>query len=183
MVVNWITKNWSNILFGLFILLLLIPQTGTPIKVFVNRLLAFSPGVESAEDRIVLQDYNWKLQDMHGQIVDFSDFKGKKVFVNFWATWCPPCIAEMPSMQALYADYQDKAVFVFVTNDDEVIVENFIDKYGYTFPIYKVVSAAPSELETDVLPTTYLINEKGEILIDKTGVADWNSKSVRELLD
>lgn len=181
--VNWIKKNWSNILFGIFIVLLLVPQTGTPIKVFVNRLLAFSPGVESADDRVVLQEYNWQLQDMDGQVVDFKSFKDKKILVNFWATWCPPCIAEMPSMQALYEDYSDKVAFVFVTNDDRAVVAKFINKNGYTFPIYQAVSAAPSELESDALPTTYLINEKGEILIDKTGAANWNSKSVRELLN
>lgn len=181
--VIWIKKNWSNILFGIFIVLLFVPQTGKPIKVFVNRLLAFSPGVESEDDRIVLQNYNWKLQDMNGQIVDFNSFKGKKVLVNFWATWCPPCIAEMPSMQALYNDYKDKAVFIFVTNDERAVIDKFIKKYGYTFPIYQAVSAAPSELETNALPTTYLIDENGKILIDKTGAADWNSETVRELLD
>ena len=170
-------------LFVVLIALLVIPQTGTPIKAFVSRLFAFSPSVENAEDRKVLQSYDWQLADMNGKRVDFSTFKGKKVLVNFWATWCPPCIAEMPSMQALYHDYGDQVVFLFVTHDDKAAIEKFITKHGYTFPIYHEVSPAPVELESNALPTTYLINEKGEILIDKTGAADWNSDKVRSLLE
>lgn len=183
MVVNWIKQNWSNILFGVFIILILVPQTGKPIKVFVNRLIAFSPSVENEADREVLVDYNWNLRAMNGEAVDFNSFNDKKILVNFWATWCPPCIAEMPSMQALYDDYKGKAVFVFVTNDDKAAIDKFIKKHNYTFPIYQAVSSAPLLLETSTLPTTYLINEKGEILIDKTGAADWNSDKVRALLD
>jgi thiol-disulfide isomerase/thioredoxin len=181
--VNWIKKNWSNILFGVLIVLLLVPQTGRPIKVFVNRLLAFSPGVESADDIETLQDYNWKLRDLQGQLIDFKTFKGKKIVVNYWATWCPPCIAEMPSMQALHDDYKDKVAFVFVTNDDEDAIRKFMAKHDYTLPIYRAESDAPRLLETNSLPTTYLINETGEILINKTGAADWNSAEVRGLLD
>jgi thiol-disulfide isomerase/thioredoxin len=181
--VNWIKKNWSNILFVVLIALLVIPQTSTPIKAFVSGLFAFSPSVQDVEDREVLQSYDWQLADMNGTQVDLSTFRGKKVLVNFWATWCPPCIAEMPSMQALYDDYSDKVVFLFVTNDDKATVEKFITKHGYTLPIYHEMSPAPAELQSSALPTTYLINEKGEILIDKTGAADWNSEQVRSLLE
>lgn len=180
---NFIRKHWSNILFGIFILLLFIPQTGKPIKVFVNRLLAFSPSVTAESKRDVLTDYNWKLVDLEGNAVDFNQYRGKKIVLNFWATWCPPCIAEMPSMQALYDDYTDKAVFLFVTNDDDEKIQKFLAKDMYTFPIYKEVSLAPELLQTNSLPTTFVINEKGEILIDKTGAANWNSEKVRALLD
>jgi thiol-disulfide isomerase/thioredoxin len=181
--VIWIKKNWSNVLFGIFVVLLLVPQTGRPIKVFVNRILAFSPSIESADDREILQDYNWILRDRQGETLDFQSLKGKKIVVNFWATWCPPCIAEMPSMQALYNDYKDKAVFIFLTNEDSEAIHKFTDRYGYGFPIYQEVSATPSTLETNTLPTTYIINEKGEILVNKTGAAAWNSANIRSLLE
>lgn len=180
---NWIKDNWSNILFGILIALLLIPQTGKPIRIFMSRLIAFSPSVESEEDREVLTDYQWKLQDLEGNVVDFQAFKGQKLIVNFWATWCPPCVAEMPSLEELYVDYKDKVVFVCVTNDDEATIRKFMNKHKYSLPIYRAVSSAPNILKTGTLPTTYLINEKGEILIDKTGAADWNSEKVRKLLD
>jgi thiol-disulfide isomerase/thioredoxin len=181
--VNWIKKNWSNLLFGVIIVLLLVPQTGKPIKTAIHRLIAFSPGVEEKNEREQLQNYNWLLQSLDGNQVNFKEFEGKKILVNFWATWCPPCIAEMPSMQALYDDYGDKAVFLFVTNDDQDAIDKFMAKNNYSFPIYQARTAAPSELQTNSLPTTYVINEEGEILIDKTGAADWNSETVRGLLD
>ncbi|AWV97068.1 TlpA family protein disulfide reductase [Arcticibacterium luteifluviistationis] len=180
---NWIKKNYGNVLWGLFIVLLFIPQTGTPIKVFINRLIAFSPSVEAVEDRKTLEDYQWQLRDLDGRVVNFQEFKGKKVVVNFWATWCPPCIAEMPSMQALYNDYKDKAVFVFVTNDDREAIDKFISKRHFQIPIYQALSSAPALLEGNSLPTTYLIDESGAILIEKTGAADWNSDKVRALLE
>ena len=180
---NFIKKHWSNILFGVLIVLLFIPQTGRPIRVFVNRLFAFSPSIESEGKRDQLDNYNWNLVDMEGKRVDFNQFKGKKILINFWATWCPPCIAEMPSMQALYDDYEDKVVFLFITNDEDAAISKFLSKHEYTFPIYREGSEAPKLLHTNSLPTTYLINETGEIVIDKTGAADWNTEKVRALLD
>jgi len=151
---NWLKKNYSNVLWGLFIVLLFVPQTGTPIKVFINRLLSFSPSIKAVEDRKTLQDYYWKLMDMQGHVVNFDDFKGKKIVINFWATWCPPCIAEMPSMQALYNDYNEKAVFVFVTNEEKAAIEKFIAKRHYTLPIYQALSPPPTLLEGNSLPST-----------------------------
>jgi peroxiredoxin len=85
-------------------------------------------------------------------------------------------IAEMPSMQALYEDYNDKAVFIFVTNDERASINKFIAKHHYTFPIYQPLSPAPALLEGNNLPTTYLIDQSGNILIKKTGSANWKSK-------
>jgi len=181
--VNFIKKHWSNILFGIIIILLFIPQTGKPIRVFVSRLFAFSPSIESEDKREVLSDYNWQLADLEGNPIDFNQYKGKKIVLNFWATWCPPCVAEMPSMQALYNDYKDKAVFLFVANDDDEAIQKFLTKGNYAIPVYRELTLAPKLLQTNSLPTTYIINEKGEIVIDKTGAADWNSDKVRALLE
>ena len=180
---NFVKKHWSNILFGVLIVLLFIPQTGRPIKVFINRLFAFSPSVESVDERVKLESYNWELVDLNGNSVDFNDFKGKKILVNFWATWCPPCIAEMPSLQALYSDYKNKVVFLFVTNEDDAAISKFLSKNNYDIPIYRRISTPPKAIQTNSLPSTFLINEAGEIVIDKTGAADWNTDKVRALLD
>lgn len=146
-------------------------------------MLAFSPGITDADERKVLSSYDWQLADMQGNRVDFNAFKGKKIVINFWATWCPPCVAEMPSMQALYDDYGDQVVFIFVTNEDKATVSTFLQKNDYTFPVYQPRSIAPAELQSKALPTTYLISEKGEIVIHKTGAADWNTEKVRGLLE
>lgn len=178
----WLKKNWNNVLFGVLILLLLVPQTGKPIKIFVNRLIAFSPSAERIDDRERLEDYYWVLSDMDGNQVNFESFRGKKIILNYWATWCPPCIAEMPRLQDLYNDFGEDVVFLFVTNDEKDLIQKFDAKYGYDIPVFYPLSQAPELLQTNTLPTTYLIDEEGFIVIKKTGAADWNSQKVRALL-
>lgn len=176
-------KHWSNILLGSMILLLLIPQTGRPIKIFLNRLVAMSPNVTEEANRNKLVSYDWKLQSHSGENINFNSFKGKKVVVSFWATWCPPCIAEMPSLQALYDDYGNEVSFLLVTNEQKHVVDEFMTDREFDLPIYYSLSSPISELESQVLPTTFIINEAGEIVVKKIGAADWNSQEVREVLD
>jgi thiol-disulfide isomerase/thioredoxin len=112
-----------------------------------------------------------------------NNAKGKVILINFWATWCPPCIAEMPYLDGLYRDYKDKVVFLFVSNEDASTTQAFLNKKGYALTSIKPISYSPKLLETNSLPTTYLIDKKGGIVIKKTGSADWNSQSFRKTLD
>lgn len=181
--IPFLKKNWSNILFFIFLLLLIIPQTRMPIQVFVQRLISFSPSEKKAENREILTNYNWKLTHLNADEVNFNQSKGKVSLVNFWATWCPPCVAEMPSFQKLFDDYGDKVDFYFVTSEEPDKVKRFMEKNGYSLPIFLQNYKAPDALESNALPTTYLISKSGEIVIDETGAADWNSKKMRALLD
>ncbi len=181
--IPFLKKNWSNILFLAFLALLIIPQTRMPIQVFVQRLISFSPSEKKEENRETLQDYNWTLIQLNAEDVNFSQSKGKVTLVNFWATWCPPCVAEMPSFQKVYDDYGDKVDFYFVTSEKADKVERFMKKNEYTLPIFLQNYEAPEKLQSQALPTTYLISKSGEIVIDETGSADWNSKKMRALLD
>lgn len=176
-------NQWTNIIFAVIILVLIIPATRKPIQIFLNKVLAFSPSVTSEKDRATLVDYNWVLEKNNKDRVEFSEYQGKVVFVNFWATWCPPCIAEMPSLQLLYEDYQDKIVFLFVSDEDRETVSGFLNRKQFTFPAYRPLSNAPKPLNGSTLPTTYLIDKQGNIVIQKVGAADWNSEKVRETID
>ncbi|MCG2419432.1 TlpA family protein disulfide reductase [Aequorivita sp. F47161] len=179
----FLKKQWSNILFVILLALLIIPQTRMPIQVFVQRIIAFSPSEKKASERETLQDYNWNLQKLNAEEVNFSESKGKVTIVNFWATWCPPCVAEMPSFQKLYNAYGEKVDFYFVTSEKPKKVEKFMEKNGYTLPIFLQSFEAPKMLESYALPTTYLISKTGEIVIDEEGAADWNSQKMRSLLN
>lgn len=179
----FIKKHWGNILFFGFIVLLIIPQTRMPIQVFMQRLISFSPSEKAETDREILQDYNWNLRQLDGEDVNFSQSEGKIIIVNFWATWCPPCVAEMPSFQKLYNAYGSQVDFYFVTSEKSEKVEKFMQKNSYTLPIFLQTNVAPKQLESSVLPTTYLISKSGEIIIDEEGAADWNSDKMRALLD
>lgn len=180
---KFLKKNWSNILFIVFILLLVIPQTRKPIQVTLNRLIAFSPSEIAADKREGLADYNWVLVDMEENRVALEESRGEVVIINLWATWCPPCIAEMPSFQKLYDDYEDKIPFYFVSSEDAGTLERFLDKKGYNLPVYQPYSAPPEQLSSNTLPTTYVISKTGEIVVDKKGAANWNDGSFRKMLD
>jgi thiol-disulfide isomerase/thioredoxin len=180
---NFFKKNWKNILFAVLIALFLIPQTGMPIKVFFNRMMAFSPSEVDETERVVLTKYNWNLATLDNEPVNFSQSEGKVVVVNLWATWCPPCVAEMPSMQKLYEFYGDRVDFYFVTSEVNERPVKFISKNAYSFPVYRESQAMPEVLRSKSIPATYIISKDGTIVIDEKGAANWNSKKVHQVLD
>jgi thiol-disulfide isomerase/thioredoxin len=176
-------KTIQNIAFIAFLALLLFSPMGTFVKVKISRLLAFSPKTIEATDQKKLSTYQWQLLDKNGKTVSLEEYKGKIIFVNFWATWCPPCIAEMPSMQRLYDDYQDKIVFLFVTTDSFEKANSFLAKENLNLPIFQPVSNPPLEMESSTIPATYLVDQESNVVVAKIGAADWNSDSFREKLD
>jgi len=176
-------KHLSNSIFIVVILLLLIPQTRMPIQIFVQRLISFSPSVVSEEKRDRLINYSWTLNELGKNKTTLESSKDKVILINLWATWCPPCIAEMPSLQKLYEDYGDKVDFYFVSNEKEETLYRFLQKHNYSLPVYQALEAAPAQLNSNTLPTTYILSKSGVIVIDKKGVADWNSSKTRSILD
>ena len=180
---EFLKKNWNNILFFGFLALLIFPKTRMPIQVFVQRIFAFSPSEKNEKERETLQDYNWNLQKINSEEINFSQSKGKVSIVNFWATWCPPCVAEMPSFQKLYDVYGEKVDFYFVTSEKPEKIISFMAKNGYALPIYLQSYEAPKKLQSQALPTTYVISKTGEIVVDEEGAADWNSKKMHALLE
>jgi thiol-disulfide isomerase/thioredoxin len=183
---NWKTPKKTtiqNIALIAFFALLLFTPLGTFVKVQISRLLAFSPTTIEATEQKKLSTYQWQLVDKNGNKVLLEEFKGKIVFINFWATWCPPCIAEMPSMQKLYDDYQDKIVFLFVTTDSFEKANSFLGKENLNLPIFQSVSNPPLEMESSTIPATYLVDQQMNVVVAKIGAADWNSDSFREKLD
>ena len=176
-------KHKGNILLLLFILLLVIPQTGTPIKVFINRLIAFSPSEISSNKREVLEDYSWQLTTLEGTPVNFDQSRGKVTLVNVWATWCPPCIAELPSMQNLYDAYGNRVDFYFVSMESPETLQRFLQKKGYHIPVFIPKESFPETLSTHSFPPTYVISKTGAIVIDKTGAANWDTEKSKAILD
>ncbi|QLE00169.1 TlpA family protein disulfide reductase [Galbibacter sp. BG1] len=172
-----------NLAFIGVIALLLFTPIGTQIKVFVNRVFATSPTIEKGNSSDSIESYHWQLQNLDGSIYSFEDAKEKVVLVNFWATWCPPCIAEMPSLQRLYNDYKNDVVFLFVTNENKEVVEKFFRKHDYKLPVFNTISSVPKRLDYSSIPATYLIAKNGSLIIDEKGAADWNSKAVRQKID
>ncbi|HEY7165138.1 MAG TPA: TlpA disulfide reductase family protein [Candidatus Binatia bacterium] len=133
---------------------------------------------------------DFSILNTEGKKVSLKDFRGKTVFLNFWATWCVPCREEMPAMEKLYQEYKDKNFVVFAINvkDRKQEALAFLKELKLTYPV-----AFDPEAEVAALygawglPTTYIINAKGEGLARAWGPAEWYSpasrKLFRELLD
>lgn len=101
------------------------------------------------------------------ETVRLSDYRGKGVMLNFWGTWCKPCEEEMPYMQALYPEYQEKGVEIIAVNLDatEFVVDKFIDKYDLTFPVPHDTKDQVRDLyKVGPLPSTFFISPEGEIV-------------------
>ncbi len=174
-----------DIVIGIMLLLLLIPATRKDMAGLMLKptLFLHQPKVNSVKPKLLNETYAWQLQDITGKHFTFSEFANKVVFINLWATWCPPCIAEMPDLQKLYNDYGDRVEFLFVSNEDVGVISKFLEKKEYTLPAYMPLSKYPDDFETRSIPTSFVINKNGEIVIAKKGVAKWNSKRIRGVLD
>ena len=173
-----------NILLLVVLILLIIPQTRQPIQVGIHKVLGmFGPSFKSANKATEISNYNWKLKNDAGEVYDFNDAEGKVVVINFWATWCPPCIAEMPSLDKLYQAYHDEVVILFVSNEDVEKIQKFKQKNGYQFPVYRPIDQLPSEFDINSIPRTFVINKSGKIVVDKTGAANWFSDGFKEQLN
>ena len=183
MKMNFIKKHGSNVLFGCFIILLIIPQTRMPIQVFLQRTISLSPSEILKEDRIVLKSYNWNLIDTTSKSLNLKQSKGSVILINYWATWCPPCIAEMPAMQNLYDLYGNQVDFYFITNDYPNKVSNYLKTENYKLPVYFQAGKSPVILESNSLPTTFLLSKEGEIVMKKVGAARWNASKVHHTID
>ncbi|GAO30035.1 TlpA family protein disulfide reductase [Geofilum rubicundum] len=181
------TKRWWSILldflFLVLIVAMLIPEARKSMSAFVVRHTMLSPRESSKTIFLDEEDWRMSLMSYSGDLVELSEMKGRPVFINYWATWCPPCIAEMPSLQNLYNEYKDDVHFVFISNEDPEVVRRFMESRAYDLPLYTVVGRVTEPFETSTLPTTILIGSGGRMVLYKTGAARWDSKKVFSMMD
>ena len=137
----------------------------------------------SPVDQELKADYRFQLVDTDDQPVQFHSFKGEVVFMNFWATWCPPCIAEMPDINNLYAEASDSVRFVMISLDrNRQKAKDFVAQKGFDFPIYFMDSQLPSTYDVRSIPTTYVLSKEGQVKVENIGMAKYNSKKFKRLL-
>ncbi len=127
------------------------------------------------------------LPDLQGRIIRLADLRGQVVLINFWATWCPPCRTEMPSMNALYQQYRDRGFEILAISSDvqgRDVVAPFVAAYELTFPVLlDPQDIVGSRLFVQGLPMTYLLDRNGRIAVGQMGAKNWNSATARELLE
>lgn len=121
---------------------------------------------------------DFELSTLEGTKVKLSDFRGKKVLINFWATWCPPCRVEMPVMQKFYAEYKDNNVVILSvdathTEASQTVVESFQKHWGLTFPLVLDVDGQVGKTyQVSAYPATYVLDEQGVIRKKHQGAMD-----------
>ena len=122
-------------------------------------------------------------KDSNSREVSIASLKGKVLLVNFWATWCPPCRAEMPSIETLYQKFKgnDQVAFLMVDVDGNYkTAKKFMDKKNYSLPVFTPASSIRESLMSGSIPTTLIINKKGELVYRHEGAADFGSEKVIE---
>ncbi len=112
------------------------------------------------------------LTDLDGKTVSVSDFRGKWVIVNFWATWCPPCLEEIPDFVGLYDDNRDSLVVLGVNYEEvnEEYLREFVDSHMISYPIMRMEPLPVTPLgPVTGLPTTYIVSPQGELVARQEG--------------
>ena len=124
-------------------------------------------------------DFN--LEDQDGNFIRLSDLKGKIVIVNFWATWCPPCRKEMPSMQRAWEVLEKEGIAMLAVNvgEDSDLIFAFTAEYPVEFPLLMdKTSEVVSKWKVRGLPTTYVVNAAGQIVYQAIGDRDWDAPEI-----
>jgi thiol-disulfide isomerase/thioredoxin len=123
-----------------------------------------------------------KYSTINGKEVKLADYQGKVVFMSYWATWCKPCIKEMPSIEAIKRKLpSDSIVFLMVSDESITKIESFIEKNSFTFDFIKLDGEITRDL-VYALPTTHIYSKKGVRELEVVGARDWDASANIEML-
>lgn len=144
-----------------------------------------TPSIPDSSVEAQSANLDFYFTDKNGSVKSLADFEGDVIFLNIWATWCPPCIAEMPTIHSLYNQLKDNEniSFVLVSMDDDFEkAKKFMDKQNYNLPIYQYRSKVRGTYPSTVIPTTYIISPDSKILVEKRGFAKYDTDGFRTFL-
>jgi len=188
-------KPWKiigNVLFVALIVALIIPASRSWFQQGLMKMGLFKPNLETPSDSAEVPEEqkqakatNVSFSNEEGEVVSIADLAGKVVFVNFWATWCPPCKAEMPSIQALKDKFKDndQVVFMLVEIDGEAEkAREFMEQGEMDLPVYFPETEIPSNWLGQSIPTTVILDKEGNIAAHHEGMADYSRKEVFDFM-
>lgn len=186
--IEMIKRNYSTIIIGALVLVLLfVPEAKAVVQQGFMKLGLFQPKLEKVETTTKTEgNYKFEMVDANGKATTLEDLKGKVVFLNFWATWCPPCIAEMPTIQTLYDKFKDDKDVVILTVEVEGKrdkVAKFMARKKLTLPVVYPTSAIPTDFFNGSLPTTVILDKQGNIAHTTIGMADYSGTDVEDFLN
>ncbi|AEM71260.1 hypothetical protein Murru_2221 [Allomuricauda ruestringensis DSM 13258] len=176
-------KTVLNVVLILFILSFFVTPIGYYGKIWLNRLFAFSPEVIDKTEQQKITDYDWELKDAEWNFFNFEKSKGEVIFINLWASWRLPSEAELASIQELYDKYKGEVDFYIITNEERAPVEVFMEEHEFTFPVTYLIIGEKTPIETTKVPSSYLIDRSGNIVIHEEGISDWSTNKVYKLME
>lgn len=189
---QYIRKNAFTILMVIFIGVMFFSPDA---KSFVLRQLMATGLFNASMDK---KDAGTKNQvntdfdfaDEKGNVQNTSSLRGKVVFINFWASWCPPCRAEFPSIETLYTQFKNNPDIVFLTineDDDPATGKAYLEKEKFSVPMYQSSGNVPAEIYSGSLPTTVVLDKNGKVRLHHAGFANYASdkfvKQIEELIN
>ncbi len=122
-----------------------------------------------------------KLTDLNGQAINLKEHQGKTIFINFWATWCKPCIQEMPFIEEAQRTFQNENIlFLLASSESAEQIEEFISNHNYNFNYVRIENS--EEMNVQALPTTFIFNRKGDLVFSETGFRQWSEKQNIDLI-
>lgn len=133
---------------------------------------------ENVDEYTTKGPFDFNFTDENGPLQNTSSLRGKVVFINFWASWCPPCRAEFPSIDQLYSQFKDnpKVYFLTINLDRELETgKAYLAKEKYSVPLFTAQGYVPKDIYTGALPTTVVLDKTGQIRYHHTGFANYAS--------
>ncbi|MCT4582187.1 MAG: TlpA family protein disulfide reductase [Flavobacteriales bacterium] len=179
-------KTKSDIIFwgilSLFMCYLFLTPSGENTRAWLTSLTLSSPKNElETVNNTVTSD--WQLYSTNGDEIWLSELD-RPIFVNIWATWCPPCRGELPSILELEAAFKNKVDFLLVSpNESLETLTKFKAKKGYNTTFYNAKGSIPKELFANSFPTTFIIDKNKNIVLKSIGAHDWNSENIHQTLN
>ncbi len=181
-------KNFTRLKDGLLGLLILVA-----VALLVLRILQ-SPGSENPQPKVNQfkseEGYlapRFTLRNLNGNLEGLDDHSGKVIVVNFWATWCVPCVKEMPSFENLYRHFRSKGLTVLAISldkGDSSKVQEFVDKYKLSFPVLLDTEGVAEKLYPSfTIPFTYVIDKQGRVVARVDGAKNWESSETFEAVE
>jgi len=186
------SRIWNYVLWGVLLAVFLIPQSRIFLQQQLMKLGFFKPKLETVQEPAPSESTTVEtvtpaasFKDEAGNIYNVPQLKGKVLFINFWATWCPPCKAEMPSIQVLYDKFKDndQVQFFLVEIENDIPGANkFLKQEDLTLPIVYPNSPIPQQWLSGAIPTTVILNKKGELVGREEGMRDYSAKTVEDFI-
>ncbi|WP_342648532.1 TlpA disulfide reductase family protein [Mucilaginibacter sp. CSA2-8R] len=180
-------KNVLNVVYVGVILLLLFNPTSKAILIRALMKIGFFQPDVTVSAKLFSNERlpDATFTDATGKTCRLPDLRGKVIFINFRATWCPPCIAEMPGISQLYNQFQNNQNVVFITVDvDRQLTKSsiFLKQHKWLLPLYQVNSILPKALSGGSIPLTIIFDRQGKLVYRHEGVADYTSKGMIEFI-